>query len=381
MNGDASGLCYASMSQPTSRSLPISIIDRDAAVPPFLDALRGADVVAADMEFSNDTTRVLLMQFATDREVFLFDPLSVSDLEPVLTWLADPAQTKVFHSGHDDARLVARQYGTETRGVVDTQVMAAFCGYRYPVGLAALLDSMLGIVISKGQQRSDWATRPLSSAQIRYAATDVLHLREILSRFTEQLTGSPQLVWAREESRRVVEERAGFSHPEAADWRFLDDYRATPEQTLLALRLLDWSRDLRLPRVNGKKRSARPRDLQHIMEWIASGEALQPGARALPGWLTSAHAQAITALGGAPPNAEETARLERLPPPGPSRQERGERIAALMQHIEERGAEYNIQPALIATKTAVEDLVRFGAAACSVLSQGWRAELLDLDQV
>ncbi|MFO8041779.1 MAG: hypothetical protein R6U25_01145 [Alkalispirochaeta sp.] len=369
------------MSQPNSQSLPITIIDRDAAVPAFLDALRATDVVAADMEFSNDTTRVLLMQFATDQEVFLFDPLSVRDLEPVLTWLADPAQAKVFHSGHDDARLVARQYGAETRGVVDTQVFAAFCGYRYPVGLAALLDSMLGIVISKGQQRSDWAARPLSSAQVRYAATDVLHLREILSRFTEQLTGSPQLAWAREESRRVVEERAGFSHSEAADWRFLDDYRATPEQTLLALRLLDWSRELRLPRINGKKRSARPRDLQHIMEGIASGEPLQPGARALPGWLTSAHVAAINALSTGTPNAEEAARLERLPPAGPSREERGQQIARVMEHIEQRGSEFNIQSALIATKTAVEDLVRFGDAAESVLTQGWRAELLDLDRV
>ncbi|MEX2443240.1 MAG: hypothetical protein WD492_06535 [Alkalispirochaeta sp.] len=368
------------MAHSTSNSLPTTIIDTDRAVAPFIDALRATDVVAADMEFSNDTTRVLLMQFATDREVFLFDPLSVGNLEPVLSWLADAAQAKVFHSGHDDARLVARQYGTETRGVVDTQVFAAFCGYRYPVGLAALLDSMLGVSISKGQQRSDWARRPLSSSQVRYAATDVLYLREIVSRFTDTLAEKPQLDWAREESRRVVEERAGFSHPEAADWRFLDDYRSSPEETLLALRLLDWSRDLRLPRVNGKKRSPRPRDLHHIMEWIASGQPLEPGARALPGWLTRAHVEAIQAMDAGGPDSSEEARLERLPPPGPTREERGRRVADLMQYIEQRGSEYQIQPALISGKTAVEDLVRFGAAARSVLVQGWRSELLHIDE-
>jgi ribonuclease D len=330
------------------------------------------------MEFSSDTTRVLLMQFATDREVFLFDPLSVRDLDPVLSWLADAEQRKVFHSGHDDARLVARQYGTETRGVADTQVFAAFCGLRYPVGLAALLDSMLGISISKGQQRSDWATRPLSSAQVRYAATDVLHLREILSRFVDTLDGKPQLSWAHEESRRVVEERAGFSHPEAADWRFLDDYRSAPEETLLALRLLDWSRELRLPRINGKKRSARPRDLQHIMEWIATGQPLVAGEHSLPGWLTEAHADTIEAMRRSGPSADEAARLERLPPPGPPREERSRRIGELLQHIERRGEEHGVQPALIATKSAVEDLVRFGEAARSILTRGWREELLHL---
>jgi len=368
------------MSEPDNSSLPVTIVDSDQAVPSLLAALRAADVVAADMEFSNDTTRVLLMQFATDREVFLVDPLGVGDLTPVLDWLADSGERKVFHSGHDDARLVARQYGTETRGVADTQVFAAFRGFRYPVGLAALLESELGVSISKGQQRSNWGARPLSPAQVRYAAADVLHLREILRRFSDHLTGHPQLEWAQEESQRVVEERDGFSHAEAADWRFLDDYRSTPEETLLALRLLDWSRTLRLPKVNGKKRSVRPRDLQHIMEWVSSGGTFEPDSRALPGWFTEAHVKVISEMRSAEPSDGEAARLKRLPPSGPNRDERGRRIAELMKYIEQRGEEYSIQPALIATKNAVEDLVRFGAAAESVLTRGWRGKLLQLDQ-
>ncbi len=358
------------MAESGTPSLPVRIVDSDRAVPALIAALRAADVVAADMEFSNDTTRVLLMQFATDREVFLVDPLGVRDLSPVLDWLADPEEPKVFHSGHDDARLVARQYGRETRGVADTQVFAAFCGFRYPVGLAALLDSELGVAISKGQQRSNWAARPLSSAQVRYAAVDVLYLREILARFSDRLSGRPQLEWAQEESRRVVEERGGFSHPEAVDWRFLDDYRSTPAETLLALRLLDWSRTLRLPKINGKKRSVRPRDLQRIME---------PGSQSLPGWFTEAHEKAVSGMRASAATEAEAARLNRLPPPGPNRDERGQRIAELMKYIEQRAEEYAIQPALIAPRSAVEDLVRFGSAAESVLTRGWRGELLQLD--
>ncbi|HKK49739.1 MAG TPA: hypothetical protein VJ932_11625 [Alkalispirochaeta sp.] len=367
------------MAESDASSLPVTIVDSDQTVATLLTELRAADVVAADMEFSNDTTRVLLMQFATDREVFLVDPLGVRHLTPVLDWLADPDEQKVFHSGHDDARLVARQYGTETRGVVDTQVFAAFCGFRYPVGLAALLESELGVSMSKGQQRSNWAARPLSPAQVRYAAADVLHLRTLLSRFTGHLTGHRQLEWAQEESRRVVEEREGFSRAEAADWRFLDDYRSTPEQTLLALRLLDWGRTLRVPKINGKKRSVRPRDLQHIMEWVSSGGTFEPDSRAVPGWFTEAHAKHVSQMQSSGPTAAEAARLDQLPPPGPTREERGQRIAQLMTYIEQRGQEYSIPPALIASKSAVEDLVRFGSAAESVLTRGWRAELLQLD--
>ena len=372
-------LCSSTMAESDASSLPVTIVDSDQTVATLLTELRAADVVAADMEFSNDTTRVLLMQFATDREVFLVDPLGVRHLTPVLDWLADPDEQKVFHSGHDDARLVARQYGTETRGVVDTQVFAAFCGFRYPVGLAALLESELGVSMSKGQQRSNWAARPLSPAQVRYAAADVLHLRTLLSRFTGHLTGHRQLEWAQEESRRVVEEREGFSRAEAADWRFLDDYRSTPEQTLLALRLLDWGRTLRVPKINGKKRSVRPRDLQHIMEWVSSGGTFEPDSRAVPGWFTEAHAKHVSQMQSSGPTAAEAARLDQLPPPGPTREERGQRIAQLMTYIEQRGQEYSIPPALIASKSAVEDLVRFGSAAESVLTRGWRAELLQLD--
>lgn len=364
------------MPTPHADGLPVEIVDTADAVTAMLAQLSAADLVAADMEFSNDTTRVLLMQFATDDRIFLFDPLAVRDISPVLSWLADPDHRKIFHSGHDDTRLVSRQFQVETRGVLDTQIFAAFGGHRYPVGLATLLDAMVGVNLSKGQQRSNWGSRPLSSGQVRYAALDVRYLREILDRMIETLAGTGKEDWAREESRRVVEERAGLSTPAAADWRFVDDWRGSPEETLVAWRLLDWSRGLRLPRVQGKKRKVRPRDLERLMRRIASGATIAPGGRDVPDWLTEEHVREIEAMRSDPPTAAEVARRAQLPPPGPPTGERGNRVAAVMAHIETRCDEENIATSLVTSKTAVEDLVRFGAAAESALTTGWRAELL-----
>ncbi len=353
-----------------SASLPVTILDSDREIPRFLDELRHEPIVAADMEFSSDTTRVLLMQFATEKHVTLLDPLSIQNLDPVLEWLADARYTKVFHSGQDDARMIARQYGAEVGGALDTQVYAAFCGFHYPIGLAALLDSILGITLSKGQQRSDWGARPLSQAQIRYAAADVIYLREIVARFDAQIAHTPKAQWAREESRRVVEKNAGFSVDDAAEWRFLDNYRDSRDRMLLALRLLDWSRSMKIPRARGGKRSVRPHDLERIMDDSDTD------------WLSAEHVNTIRAMREPDADDAELARLNRLPPPGPDAGERKARVTKLLRHIEKRCGEYSVSPAIVATKSAVEDLVRFKEAAGSVLTRGWRREMLgDLDDI
>ncbi len=354
---------------------PTLVNDR-SGLSPFLDDLHRSDRVAVDMEFSNDTTRILLMQFATAERVYLLDPPAIRDLTPVFAWLSDPSEAKIFHSGQDDTRLVARQYDVAVRGVLDTQVYASFCGYRYPSGLAALLETVLGVSMSKAQQRSDWSARPLSKAQVAYAAEDVVHLHALIAHFEERLSGTPKSEWAAEESRRVVEARTAFSHPEAGDWRFLDDYRDTPEMTLIALRLLDWSRTLHLPRGGGKKRKARPRDLERILRRIGAGNGLAAGTWDAPNWLTGAHVAAIQAMRETPATPEESARLKRLPPPGPPAAERNARVSQVQAFVEERCTEHTIDAALVATKGAVEDLVRFGDAAESILTRGWRSDLL-----
>ena len=52
-------------------------------------------------------------------------------------------------------------------------------GFGDQVGYDALVSNLTGGTIDKAHRFSDWSARPLSAAQITYAAADVTHLREV----------------------------------------------------------------------------------------------------------------------------------------------------------------------------------------------------------
>jgi ribonuclease D len=64
-------------------------------------------------------------------------------------------------------------------------------------GLKDLCKELLGIELSKQQQSSDWGAVELSSEQLAYAASDVLHLHALWSRLEALL--------AREHRRDLAE--------------------------------------------------------------------------------------------------------------------------------------------------------------------------------
>jgi ribonuclease D len=54
-------------------------------------------------------------------------------------------------------------------------------------GLKDLCRELLGVEISKEQQSSDWGADELTSQQMTYAASDVLHLHALKSRLDDML--------------------------------------------------------------------------------------------------------------------------------------------------------------------------------------------------
>ena len=46
---------------------------------------------------------------------------------------------------------------------------------------------MLGVELAKGETRSNWLRRPLSSAQLHYAAADVQYLYELYLQLADEL--------------------------------------------------------------------------------------------------------------------------------------------------------------------------------------------------
>ncbi|MEE4189009.1 MAG: ribonuclease D [Roseobacter sp.] len=94
--------------------------------------------------------------------------------------LEDPAVLKLFHFGRFDIAAMLNTFGATASPVYCTKIASRLVRtYTDRHGLAKLLQELLGIDISKQQQSSDWGAETLTTAQIDYAASDVLYLHQL----------------------------------------------------------------------------------------------------------------------------------------------------------------------------------------------------------
>ena len=77
--------------------------------------------------------------------------------------------------------------------MMDTQIMARFLGFANSAGLAKLVLHYLGVEMDKGATRTNWLKRPLSPAQLQYAAGDVWYLLPVYQKMQIELAQSPWL--------------------------------------------------------------------------------------------------------------------------------------------------------------------------------------------
>lgn len=94
--------------------------------------------------------------------------------------LADPQVLKLFHYGRFDIAALYHAFGTLAQPVWCTKIASRLVRtYTDRHGLRNLTQELLGVDISKQQQSSDWGAPELTTAQIDYAASDVLHLHRL----------------------------------------------------------------------------------------------------------------------------------------------------------------------------------------------------------
>jgi len=102
--------------------------------------------------------------------------------------LADPAVLKVFHFARFDLAILYRYLGVMARPVYCTKVASRLARtFTDKHGLRDLCKDLLGVDLSKQQQSSDWGAPSLTEDQLRYAASDVLHLHALRMRLDAML--------------------------------------------------------------------------------------------------------------------------------------------------------------------------------------------------
>lgn len=182
-------------------------IDTPEQLTALIETVRASKRVAIDTEFHGERTyipRLMLLQLATDEQIFLVDPLADLDLCALMEAMAKPDGPLVIgHALHNDLEIVFLRCGYVLPNVFDTQVAAAFLGFGLQVGLGNLVQRLCGERLPKDGQMADWSRRPLSEKLCRYAANDVRYLLELHDRLGGDLLERGRLGWVMEECARL----------------------------------------------------------------------------------------------------------------------------------------------------------------------------------
>jgi ribonuclease D len=218
-------------------------IDQPAGLTRLAGQLRQEPVIGVDTE-SNSLfayqERVCLVQFSTDLDDYLVDPLALSDLSPLGPVFADPAIEKVFHAGEYDLICMKRDYGFDFINLFDTMLAARILGWA-GLGLGTMLEQEFGVQADKRLQRANWARRPLSPAMMAYARMDTHYLIALRDILKEKLAQTGRLELAEEDFRRLTRVAAGTQNNGAGScWRISGSQDLTPRQAAVLMELCNY---------------------------------------------------------------------------------------------------------------------------------------------
>ncbi len=173
------------------------------ALAALCERLAGEEFITVDTEFMREKTyypELCLVQLAGTGDVAVVDAMAKGiDLAPLGELLAKPDVVKVFHACRQDVEIFLLLFGAVPQNLFDTQVAAMVAGFGDQVGYDSLVQSLTGGHIDKTHRFSDWSARPLTKAQIDYAAADVTHLRTVYEKLSARLRVEGRMDWVGQE--------------------------------------------------------------------------------------------------------------------------------------------------------------------------------------
>ena len=144
--------------------------------------LNNSTLLSVDTEFVRERTfypQPGLLQVSDGEIVSLIDPNADINLRVFFELLEDPKIRIVMHSSSEDIELFYHMGCGKIQNLFDTQIAAAWLGMGLSLSLQKIVEGYHSLVIEKQHSRTNWLQRPLSPAQLDYAAIDVLYLNSI----------------------------------------------------------------------------------------------------------------------------------------------------------------------------------------------------------
>lgn len=333
--------------------------------------------IAVDTEFMrSDTFYPIagLIQIGDGTQSYLIDPLTITDFSPLSDLLVDSAVTKVLHSCSEDIEVFDRLLGVVPTPIFDTQIAAAFAGFGFSLGYAPLIKAVLNTEIPKDETRSDWLQRPLSAAQIKYAALDVAHMLIVYGKLLQILKTSERLQWVKDDCESLVVQARKADDFNEIYHKVGFAWKLRPQELAILRDLCAWreteARKRDIPRNRLIKEPAlfemarkRPQDIVHLqrIEDIPS-RTLKDDAQTL---LEIIRTSAATDSNTWPSRLEAPLALSEAP-----------LVKALKQFVRTTAEALQLPPEVLIRKKEYEALVRSGVKNGDYVLperlQGWR---------
>ena len=220
-----------------------TVIDSGTALTTTIDAFAsGSGPVAVDAERASGyrySARAYLVQLRREGAgTALVDPTPFEDLAELGSAIIDAEW--VLHAASQDLPCLTA-VGMRPRRIFDTELAGRLLNYPR-VGLASMVEELLGYRLSKEHSAVDWSSRPLPDPWLSYAALDVEVLIELRDVIHRQLTEAGKLGWAEEEFAALA--NAAPAQPRRDPWRRTSGiHRVRGKRALATVRELWVTRD------------------------------------------------------------------------------------------------------------------------------------------
>lgn len=234
-----------------------SVVETPEALEAVCEAVAGGTgPVAIDAERASGyrySNRAYLIQLRREGSgTHLVDPIAFDGLAPLQEAIGDAEW--ILHAATQDLPCL-RDEGLSPTELFDTELAGRLLGYPR-VGLATLVETLLGRRMKKEHSAVDWSTRPLPKPWLEYAALDVEVLVELRDLLAAELEETGKAEWARQE------------------FDALRGFEPTP-------RVDAWRRTSGLHKVRGRRSLGAVKALWELRDSLAEQRDVTPG-RILP---------------------------------------------------------------------------------------------------
>jgi ribonuclease D len=358
-----------------------AFITTTAELAALCERLGTEEFVTVDTEFMRERTyypELCLVQLAGTADVAVVDAQAKGlDLAPLGALLAKPEVIKVFHACRQDVEIFLLMFGAVPAPIFDTQVAAMVAGFGDQVGYDALVAALTGGHIDKAHRFSDWSARPLSTAQITYAAADVTHLRDVYEKLTARLRVDGRLDWVGQEMAALADPNTYRVDPERA-WERIKLRTRNRRQMALVRAIAAW-REREAQRVNiPRQRLIKDEQIPEIAAQApADAEALARIRGISNGFATGKSGTSLLAVIAAALQIPEED-LPRVERGGEPSRASPALVALLKVLLNARAEQNNVAARLVASSEEIEAMVLDETAENAALT-GWRAEMFGND--